>query len=92
VEVSKYLESLCTKGLTAIALATEDGALIAGAGQGDVEYMGAVGASSHRSQLSFDGQTLFVRRLQVNGVPMRLTMAGGDQPEAVSAITKLLQN
>jgi hypothetical protein len=92
-EVSKYLETLCAQqGLQAVALATEDGTLIAGAGAGDVEYMGAVGASSHLSRLSFDGQVLHVRRLEVNGVPLCLTMAGSDKPEAVPAITRLLQN
>lgn len=91
--VSMYLEALCAKqGLKAVALATQDGTLVAGAGTGDVEYMGAVGASSHRKQLSFDGDVLHVRRLEVNGVTMCLTMAGADQPEAAETICRILKN
>jgi hypothetical protein len=90
--VSKYLQTICSRGLAAVALATQDGTLIAGAGEGDVEYMAAVGASSHLARLNFDGQVLHVRRLEVNGVELCLTMAGADEPLAVPAITRLLQN
>jgi hypothetical protein len=91
--VSMYLETLCAKqGLKAVALATQDGTLVAGAGEGDVEYMGTVGASSHRKQLSFDGEVLHVRRLEVNGVTMCLTMAGADRPDAAEAICRILKN
>jgi hypothetical protein len=93
VEVSKYLETLCAQqGLQAVALATQDGMLVAGAGQGDVEYMGAVGASSHLKRVNFDGQVLHVHRLEVNGVPMCLTLAGNDLPDAVPAIERMLKS
>jgi hypothetical protein len=93
VEVSKYLETLCAQqGLQAVALATEDGMLVAGAGKGDVEYMGAVGAQSRLKRLSFDGQVLHVHHLEVNGVPMCLTLAGEDRPDAVPAIERMLKS
>lgn len=89
--VGLYFHSLCARsGLKAVALATEDGSLVAGAGKGDVEYMGAVGASSRLSTLEFDGHPLHVRRLEVNAVPMCLAMAGQDIEEAVGAVRRIL--
>ena len=91
--VSMYLNSLCKRGaVEAVALATEDGTLVAGAGKLDVEWMGSVGASSRLSRLSWDGRVLHVRRLEVNDVPMCLTMAGDDVSDAPLAIRRILAN
>lgn len=92
-ELSRYLDSLCTKGgLESIALATEDGTLVAGAGKGDVEYMGVLGATSRLSRLSWDGRQLSVKRLEVNAVPMCLVMAGQPIVDPVAGIQRLLAN
>ena len=91
-ELSRYLDSLCTTGgLEAIALATEDGTLVAGAGKGDVEYMGIVGATSRLSKLQRDGRELQVKRLEVNGVPMCVTMIGQPAVDAIAGIQRLLR-
>ena len=92
-ELNQYLHSLCgMSGLEAVALATEDGELVAGAGKGDVEYMGVLGAQSRLTRLNYDGRVLHVRRLEVNDVEMCLTMVGQDVSDAVPRIQTLLQN
>jgi len=92
-ELNRYLHSLCDiGGLEAIALATDDGTLVAGAGKGDVEYMGMVGATSRLSRLQRDGRELQVKRIEVNGITMCVTMAGTPRVDAVAGITRLLQN
>lgn len=76
--LNNFLESLrAREGIEALAVTTEDGLLVAGAGPTDVEWMGAVGASSHRSTLTWDERTLHVQRMEVNRVPMFVTSAGG---------------
>lgn len=92
-ELNQYLSSLCAiGGLQAIALATDDGTLVAGAGEGDVEYMGMVGATSRLARLQRDGKELHVKRLEVNGVPMCVTMMGTPTVDAIAGITRLLQS
>ena len=73
-----FLESLrkTSDGLRALAVTTEDGFLVAGAGETDLEWMGAVGASAQRATLEWDEHTLHVQRVVVNKVPMFLTSAG----------------
>lgn len=72
-----FLESLREReGIEAVAVTTADGFLVAGAGETDVEWMGALGAASQRSILQWDERTLHVQRLDVNQVPMYLTSAG----------------
>jgi hypothetical protein len=73
-----FLESLREKsGLTAVALTTRDGLLVAGAGRTvDVEWMGALGAASRLAKFAWDELTLHVQRLAVNDVEMFLTCAG----------------
>lgn len=72
-----FLESLREReGFEACAVTTEDGLLVAGVGEADVEWMGALGASAQRSILDWDSRTLHVQRLEVNQVPMYLTSAG----------------
>lgn len=69
-----FLESLREReGIGAVAVTTEDGFLVAGAGNGDVEWMGALGASSKRTTLAWDEKTLHVQRVEVNRVPMFVT-------------------
>ena len=88
--VSLYFSSLCRKpGVRAVALATVDGTLVAGAGNGDVEWMGAVGASSHLARLDWDGQPLHVSRLEVNAVEMCLCVAGAEVSDAVPAVRRI---
>lgn len=69
-----FLESLREReNIDALAVTTEDGLLIAGVGEDDVEWMGALGASSKRSTLTWEERTLHVQRVEVNHVPMYLT-------------------
>jgi hypothetical protein len=91
-ELSLYLDSLCAHGgLAAIALATEDGTLVAGAGKGDLEYMGILGATSRLSRLNWDGRELQVKRLEINSVPMCVVMDGQPFIDAVAGIQRLLE-
>lgn len=72
-----FLESLREReGIEAMAVTTEDGFLVAGVGEADVEWMGALGASSKRSTLAWEDRTLHVQRVEVNRVPMFLTSSG----------------
>ncbi len=75
--MAHYLESLRVKrGLDAVALATEEGFFIAGAGNVDLEWMGALGASSRCSQLEWDEHTLHVHPVEVNELTLYLVAAG----------------
>ncbi|MDP2272238.1 MAG: hypothetical protein Q8N23_20945 [Archangium sp.] len=72
-----FLESVRkSEGIEALAVTTEDGFLVAGVGETDVEWMGALGASSRRATLKWDERTLHVQRVEVNRVPMFVTSAG----------------
>ena len=89
--VALYLESLCARAeLKAVALSTDDGSLVAGAGGLDLEWMGALGAASRRAQLEWDGHTLRVDRIEVNSIPFWLTMADGSAAEAPATIRRIL--
>jgi hypothetical protein len=75
--MSHYLESLRTRrGLDAVALATEEGFFIAGAGNVDLEWMGALGASSRLRELEWDEHTLHVHPFEVNALTLYLVAAG----------------
>ncbi len=77
VALNLFLESLREReGFDAVAVTTEEGLLVAGVGEADIEWMGAIGASSKRSQLQWDDKTLHVQRVEVNEIPMYLTSAG----------------
>ena len=65
-----------SEGIEALAVTTADGFLVAGVGETDVEWMGALGASSQRSTFKWEELTLHVQRLEVNRVPMFITSAG----------------
>jgi hypothetical protein len=75
--VSHYLETLRVKrGLDAVALATEEGFFIAGAGNVDLEWMGALGASSRLRELEWDEHQLHVHPFEVNELTLYLVAAG----------------
>lgn len=75
--LNMFLESLREReGIEAVAVTTADGFLVAGVGETDVEWMGALGASSQRSTIAWEDRTLHVQRLDVNKVPMFLTTSG----------------
>jgi hypothetical protein len=76
--ITLLLESLRQKaGLEAVALTTRDGLLLGGAGPRlDLEWMGALGASSARSTLRWEGTTLHVQSVELNDVELCLTTAG----------------
>jgi hypothetical protein len=91
--MSHYLEALrARRGLDAVALATEEGFFIAGAGDVDLEWMGALGVSSRRRQLDWDDHTLHVQPIEVNA--LTLFLVSTDQPvadeNAVSGIRRIL--
>ena len=92
-ELNLYLDSLCAHGgLAAIALSTEDGTLVAGAGKGDVEYMGMLGATSRLARVKWDGRELQVKRIDVNDVPMCVVMDGQPVVDACAGIQRLLKS
>jgi hypothetical protein len=79
-----FLEAARKKaGLEAVALTTRDGLLVGGAGEHpDLEWMGALGASSGRSSLRWEGTTLHVEPVQLPDVELCLTSAGRPLPAA----------
>jgi hypothetical protein len=80
-----FLESIREReGIEALAVTTEDGFLVAGVGETDVEWMGALGASSKRSTLTWEERTLHVQRVEVNKVAMFVTSTG--RPTATSSV------
>lgn len=91
---SRFLGNLKDRNeLEAVALTTESGELIAGAGPLDLEWMGTVGASRQRAHLQWDGHALNVRRFTVNHVLLHLTTAGPpiDGLAAASGLQRILR-
>ncbi len=92
--ITLFLESLLEKaGLRAVALTTRDGLLLGGAGPGlDLEWMGALGASSARATLKWEGTTLHVQPLELNDVELCLTSAGKPVPRSLlqGGLTRIL--
>ncbi len=86
-----FLESLRKQqGLEAIALVEEDGFLIAGAGEGDLEHMGAV-AAGHTGTVQWNQRTVYVQALEHHGARVYLAtpgkpLAGADAAESVNRI------
>ncbi len=90
--IHHFLEALCLKrGLEAAALTTHDGLLIAGVGHLDVEWMGALGASSSKRALDWESRPIFVSRFEVNDMPLCLTTAGAPirDDSAVGSIMRI---
>jgi hypothetical protein len=90
-----YLEAIREReGFAALAITTDDGFLVAGAAghrDCDIEWMGALGASSRRQTLEWDDETLHVQRLQVNSVPMFLTLMGSRKKPLSSSLIPALE-
>jgi hypothetical protein len=89
-----YLEALRLKrGVDAVALTTDDGRFVAGAGEGvDLEWMGTVGAASPSRHFDWGEHQLYVHELEVNDQWLRLTVAGaplGDH-DALGGICRIL--
>jgi len=78
------------RSLSAVALTTGDGLLIAGSGAVDLEMMGALG--SIRRTAKFEGKTLHVSRFEVNDVELCLTCLGAPVRDdaAVGSLMRLL--
>jgi hypothetical protein len=76
--VEHYLEAFRKKaGLEAVVLTTDDGLIIGGAGeQIDLEWMGAIGAASHKPNVSWEDRTLHVEPLSVHHFDLCLTSSG----------------
>lgn len=75
--VRLYLESVRARtGVEALAVAAEDGTLVAGAGHLNLDWMAALGASSKRGRLDWDGRVLHVRRMTVNQVRLYIASTG----------------
>jgi hypothetical protein len=72
-----FLESLRLKrGVPALALTTDDGLLVAAAGTGDLEWMGAIGAARRRRQVEWENRDLHVQKVEVNDLTLWLTSEG----------------
>lgn len=77
VALRLFLAALCQReGVEALAVTTEDGFLLAAVGAADLEWMGALGASSRRATFTWDDRAIHVQRIEVNGVTMFVTSAG----------------
>lgn len=63
--------------LAAIALSSQEGFLIAGAGQVDLERMAALATSDGGPSLQWEGKTLHVERFDQWGSSLCLATAGG---------------
>ena len=90
-EVPRVIEALRLKrNLTAVAVSTNDGLLIGGAGPVDLELMGALG--SIRRTSDFEGQTLHTSRFDVNDVELCLTCLGAPVRDdaAVGSLMRIL--
>jgi hypothetical protein len=79
-------------GLEAVVLSTETGDFISGAGDIDLEWLGALGSSKKLDAFWWDEHELHVEPLRVNHVALWLTSAGSHAPDAdqLSAISRIL--
>jgi hypothetical protein len=75
--VTLLLENaLKSKAVKAISLTSEEGLLIAGAGAVDAELLGATGSVCMTSSMPFQGDTLYVETIPVDGMGLRLSTLG----------------
>ncbi len=76
--ISYFLQALKERaGVKALALTTHDGLLLGAAGEHlDLEWMGALGASSARTTLKWEGTTLHVQPVSLKDAELCLTSAG----------------
>jgi hypothetical protein len=89
--VTYFLEALRERhALEAVALSTEEGLFIAGAGAVDLEHLAAVGAASKSKSFEWQGHRLRVSATTVDGVPLVLTAAGGELSGAEAGFERIL--
>ena len=91
--VTHFLDTLrADEKVEAVALSTEEGFLISGSGELDLEWIGAVGSAAKTPRTTWDKHTLHVRKLEVDGIPLFLTTAGKAlSPKAsVDGISRIL--
>lgn len=75
--LSLFLEALREReSLEAVAVTTEEGLFVAGAGEADVEQLGALGAASATPTLTWGDTPLYVQHLSLGEVPVCLTSMG----------------
>jgi hypothetical protein len=75
--MAHYLESLRQQQhLGAVGLATEQGLLVAGSGEGDLDRMAAVAASSRARSVRWEEEMVHVHRFEALGVPLLLASTG----------------
>jgi hypothetical protein len=72
-------EAIKRLGISAIALTTSDGLLIAGAGAGNHEELGAIGVSSRKE---WNGLPVHARSIDARGEELVLTTAGQQASDA----------
>ncbi len=90
--LKNFLKALRMKrGLAAAALTTDDGLLISGDGEGDLETLGAMGAAKYVDK-HLGSQTLHVARFDVNDVPLCLTTIGAPvrDDSAIGSLMRIL--
>ena len=91
--MTRYLEALRhDRGIDALALSSEDG-FIAGSGNVDLEWMGALGASRRCRELEWDERTLHVQPLQINSETLYLVAMGSPVRDegAMEGIRRILE-
>lgn len=71
--------------LEAVALSTEDGLLIAGAGAVDLERMGALAPTSRGPTMAWGERTVHVERFDMRGYWLYLASTGGQIGRATLA-------
>ena len=91
--MTRWLEVLRLKrGLSAVALASEQG-FIAGSGDVDLEWMGALGASRRCNELEWNEHTLFVQPVELEQLTLYLvaTEARINDEAALQGIRRILE-
>lgn len=92
--IEDYLASICKGlGLQAVVLASDDGTLISGAGQGDLELLAQVGGQHQEPVVELDdGLTLYTRPLTVNHLALRVVSVGKplEDESALASIERIL--
>ena len=92
--MTRFLEGLlAARGVEALALASEAG-FIAGAGEGDLEWMGLMGASRRLRELHWDDRKLHVHPFEINAETLYLVAMGSravSDDSAMQGIRRILE-
>ena len=91
--MASYLDSLRQQQqLGAVGLVTEEGLLVAGAGEGDLDRLARVAASSHGRSARWDEEMVHVHRFEALGVPLLLASTGKavKGPQPLQRISRIL--